>query len=154
LGITLIRNGVVVDQPAEESDKGPAEDGRTYLPYANKTYNQDGTADIVTGRAFNSGIALPASGNYTRVMGNPKTEAAENPQIAALRQAKASADAALRSVQDARDQDFQRAMNQQIQNDLAVASATNLVRVGRDQSILDSEQGKQSASWVVKPTKS
>ena len=148
MGITIIRNGVITDRPAEENDSGPAGDGRTYLPYASKTYHVDGTADVVTGRAFNSAIQLPASGNISNVRDAPKqAEASEFSQIDSLRQAKADVDPSLRMLQDARDQDFQRAVSQQAQIDAAIASATHLVQTG-------SVPGTNNASFVVKPTKS
>lgn len=148
MGITWIRNSVVIDRPAEENDSGTASDGRQYLPYASKTYKQDGSADVVTGRAFNSAIELPPSGSYTQVLGAPKTtEASENPIVASARQAQAVTDAAMHMVQDARDQELQRTINQQAQNDAAVASATNLVQTS-------GVPGIYNGSWVVKPTKS
>lgn len=83
-GITWVRNGVVVDRPLDEvnaesmvdqGDLGPAQDGRSYLPYAAKTYYQTGETDVVIGRKFNSGIDLPASGNISKVLG-PTTKQA------------------------------------------------------------------------------
>lgn len=77
MGITWIRNGVVTDRPLDEvnadspvdqGDLGPAQDGRTYLPYAAKTYFQDGSTEIVTGRQFNAAIGLPESGNVSKTM--------------------------------------------------------------------------------------
>lgn len=143
-----MRDGRVVDRPADETDSGPVGDGRQYLDYAAKTYNPDNTTDVVTGRAFNASIELPPSGSYTNVLGAPKTtEASENPIVASARQAQTVTDAALRMVQDARDQELQRTINQQAQNDVAVASATNLVQTG-------SVPGTNNYSAVVKPTKS
>jgi beta-lactam-binding protein with PASTA domain len=135
LGITWIRNGVVVDRPAEEDNSVPAGDGRSYLPYASKTYLQDGSTEVVTGRAFNAAIKLPESGNVTRVMGAPKTEASDksqdgSDQIANLQQARAAMDAANAA--------------QKAQQNAAIASATNLVTIG-------SVPGTANYTAVVKP---
>ena len=142
-----MKDGRVVDRPAEENDAGPAGDGRQYLPFASKTYNQDNTTDIVTGRAFNASVELPPSGSYTKVMGAPKaTEASENPVVTSARQAQAVTDAAVSIQQAARDAEVQRVINQQSQSDAAIASATNLVQTS-------SVPGTYNGTWVVKPTK-
>jgi hypothetical protein len=134
-GITWIRNGVVTDRPREE-DSGP--DGRQYLSHVSKTYYQDGTAEVVTGHAFNSSIELSASGSYTHVLGAPTktTEATDHTQdsdIQGLIKARTMADA-----NDAA---------QKAQKAAAVARATNLVPTG-------SVPGRANYSAVVKPTKS
>lgn len=84
MGVTIVRNGIVTDRPLDEvniespidhGDLGPAQDGRTYLPYASKSYLQDGSTEIVTGRQFNAAISLPPSGNISKVLG-PTTKPA------------------------------------------------------------------------------
>lgn len=148
MGITIVRDGVIVDKPVEECDSGPAGDGRQYLPYAAKTYHQDNTTDVVTGRAFNASIELPPSGSYTRVLGAPKQTEAEDSQITSVRQAKTVTDTSLQMVQDARDQEYQRLVNQQAQRDAEIKAATTLTPLGQYQ------YGSVNGAWQLKRNQS
>ena len=138
------------ETPNQETAEAPIQgvDGRTLIPYVQSVYHQDGSVVRISDRVDIGGRPLPPSGSYTQVLSTLKqAEASEFSQIDSLRQAKADVDPSLRMLQDARDQDFQRAVSQQAQIDAAIASATHLVQTG-------SVPGTNNASFVVKPTKS
>lgn len=150
MGLRFIVNGRVVDngEPIEEAIESPAQaaDGRLLVPYTSAVYYQNGQVDTITDRAFNAAIKLPPSGNISKVLGAPRTEASENPQTAAVRQAQADTTAALNDLQAQRDAYVQDALRQQAVIDAEYRAATTLKPV--DDAVTTTMAGFQKSLRV------